>query len=113
MDEQSRVVYTWGDTIHNPSGATVGPDIVAHEEVHEQQQNGDPSGWWHKYMGNIYFRLAEEARAYQVQYRTYCKHVKDRNEQARYLLQIAGHLSSNVYGNMITQAEAVKLIANG
>ena len=38
------------------------------------------------------------------------QHYKDRNMQARYLNEIAGRLSSKMYGNLISRGEAMRAI---
>lgn len=103
-------IFTWGDTIYNPGGGELSPELQAHEAVHEKQQNGDPQAWWDRYMVDEPWRLEQELAAHKVEYRTYCKAHKDRNVQARFLVRIAQRLSSAMYGCIITAREASKLI---
>ena len=36
------VIFAWGDTIYNPQGVDIPPQLIAHEDVHGRRQNGDP-----------------------------------------------------------------------
>lgn len=105
------VIFTWGDTIHNPFGAHLTPELIHHEETHEmQQKNMTPEGWWAKFIIDTDFRFRQELEAYQRQYKFYCQSVKDRNAQARYLFIISRILASELYGNCVKQSEAQRLI---
>lgn len=104
----SDVVFTYGDTCHCKDGII--PDwLEAHESVHSRQQV-DPEAWWELYFNDPDFRLSQELEAYQVQYQWILKRIKDRNSQFRWLNKFATDLASPMYGNIITKAEALKLI---
>ncbi len=106
--DDSRTFYTYGDVIHNPAGIPISADLIAHEETHARQQNngGGPEVWWKSYFSDIEFRKKQEAEAYHNQYKFYCRQVKDRNAQAKYLHLIAGFMASPLYKLNIGSIEA-------
>jgi hypothetical protein len=104
------VIFTYGDVIFNPGSNMIDLALMAHEQTHSIQQDGKPEKWWERYLKDKEFRLSQELHAYQVQYRYYCKEVKDRNQRYRFLTKIAGDLSSELYGNIISKSEAIRLI---
>lgn len=95
------VLFAFGDTIFNPEGVEVSDALHAHEWVHGQRQMGDVEGWWRRYIADRDFRLTEELLAHKVEYDTLCEG-KPRNERRFYLRQIAGKLSSPLYGRLIS-----------
>lgn len=103
-------IYTFGDTVYNPHNAKVDEFLIAHETVHAMQQGEHPGEWWNDYFSDKDFRFKEELAAYRVQFRVFCSQIKDRNEQARYLIKLANDLSSLQYGGLCTQSTAFKLI---
>ena len=110
--DDSRVVYTYGNTLHNPGGTPVDECLEAHESLHAVQQAamGGPDKWWAEYFANKAFRYDQELHAYQVQYGRYCEKNHDRNARARYLWEIAKHLSSAMYGTDVSHSQAMKEI---
>lgn len=108
-----QVVYTYGDTLYNPSKAFISDHLMIHEEVHAKQQGNDPDDWWNKYIKDRSFRLDQELEAYRTQYQFICKHIKDRNKRMPFLWGIANTLSSPLYGNLVNKQKAIKLIQNG
>lgn len=106
-------IFTFGNSIFNPGGHTLSPDIIHHELVHVRQQKGsskDATLWWKKYFKDTTFRLEQEIEAYSAQYRFFCKYKKDRNLQSKFLMIVASHLSSPMYGDIISLQEAMKKI---
>lgn len=112
VSERFGVVYTWGDTIYNPSGVQLPKDLVAHEEVHMKQQADDPAGWWRRYIANAEFRLSQEVAAYQRQYKVFCEVQRDKNLRLRKLMTLSADLASPIYGFVITRDRAMREIAN-
>lgn len=102
-------IFTYGDTIYNPSGRPIPDYLLAHEATHFKQQI-DPAAWWDQYLKDKEFRFDQEAEAYANQYKFMCKKVKDRNMRFRILYELAGALSGPTYGNMTTQSEALNII---
>lgn len=111
--EGMKPVFAYGDILYCPHGGTgVDDALMEHEKTHARYQ--DDIGieeWWDRYLKDKQFRFDQELEAYQVQYRYYCKHVtKDRNRQARFLQFISEALASKMYGNIVTVAEARRLV---
>lgn len=59
-------VYTFGRTIYSPGSITA--DILAHEQVHRDQQGWFPLWWWIRYVLSREFRTQQEVDAYAEQY---------------------------------------------
>jgi hypothetical protein len=106
------VIFTYGNTIYNPNRGNIDLALMAHEQTHSIQQGDKVKEWWERYLKDKEFRLSQELQAYQVQYQYYCKAIKDRNQRYRFLNRLAGDLSSEIYGNIISRSEAIKQIAN-
>lgn len=99
------VIFTYGDTIYNPNNLPLPDDIIAHEQVHIEQQKGndaDAAKWWTKFLQDPQFRLEQELEAYAKQYNFICKH-KTQNRQIRFnvLKRYAEILSGGLYGNCV------------
>jgi len=103
-------IFAWNGIIYNPGGGYLTEWLVAHEQVHFLQQAGDPESWWAKYLDDIDFRLEQEIEAHRVEYRTFCKHNRDRNKRARFLFEISHRLASPMYGSALPHAKALKEI---
>jgi len=103
-------IFAYGDTIYNPSGAELSPDIIHHEKVHEKQQAGDPVDWWRKYLRDEDFRLDQELEAYAAQYKFICNNSKDRNHRQRMLHSFGKTLASPMYGGIVDFGQAVNKI---
>lgn len=106
-------VFTYGDVIYNPDNLPMSDHLIAHEEEHGRQQQHDEhvaSLWWKRVIADPAFRIDQEARAYGVQYAFICKRVKDRNKRVTYLLEMARMLAGEMYGNCVSQQEAMRLI---
>jgi hypothetical protein len=103
-------IFCWGDTIYNPDGEYIPPELIEHEKVHRKQQGRDIEGWWEKYFEDKEFRLEQEMEAHKVEYRTFCLRHKDRNSRAKYLLVISQRLASPMYGELLTVPEAARQI---
>src|SRR6267378_1571710 len=104
-------VYTYGDTIYNPTGNELDEHLIAHEVEHIRQQkiNG-VDNWWNAWIGSTFIRAAVELEAYRAQFRSYAKAHKDRNMQTWYARGLASDASGPMYGWMIGFQEAYKCI---
>lgn len=114
LEGHENVVFTYGDELYVPSGAKTKLDkpLLAHEEVHSRQQREiGIQWWWDRFLSEPTFRLSQELEAYREQY----KAMSGMTAQKRwgYLTHIATDLSSEIYGNVITFEEAVKVITEG
>lgn len=107
-----REVFAFGDTIYNPDGMFIPEWIVDHEKVHGLQQSGfeSPDAWWDLYLIDAQFRYTQELAAHREEYRSYCRHNKDRNARARYLDLVARKLAAPLYGSVVSFPEAKKEI---
>ena len=106
-------IFTFGDTIYNPSGVVIDDFLASHEQVHAIQQGNKPAIWWARYINDKNFRFDQELAAYRVQYRVMRDLVKDRNLLAKMLHAIASDLAGPMYGSMCGVNEAKKLIKEG
>ena len=104
------VVYTYGDTLYNPSGVDIPDHLMCHEETHTVQQGADPEAWWKRYMFDPLFRVAQEAEAYARQYDFICHSVRDRNQRNRILIDLSRSLASPIYGHVLTPSASYTLI---
>lgn len=109
LGEDKDAVFCYGDTIYNPNGRDITPDVEVHELVHSKQQGDNPESWYNFYINDPKFRLKQEVEAYGTQYLFIKKYVKGK------LLsfmkdKLAMALSSETYGNLVTYREAEKLI---
>lgn len=107
------VIFTYGDTIFNPSDAHINPQLKAHEAVHYQRQEateGGPAAWWERYIEDRLFRAEEEALAHRAEYRAFRSWTKDRNVVSRELHNIADRLASPLYGGVMSYTQARRFI---
>jgi hypothetical protein len=107
------VIFTWGDTIHNPSRIKITPELMVHEGVHSNRQGEEPEFWWIEYIANPEFRLAEEIPAHRAEYADVFSRVPTGRVTETALHRIAARLSSPLYGSMIDYYEARRLIEYG
>lgn len=104
------VIFTYGQTIFNPSRIKITPELMVHEEVHCRQQGSDPDTWWLDYIDNAEFRLREELEAHRAEY-AFMRAQLDGKAVSRALHLIASRLCSPMYGGMIDYDEAARRIA--
>lgn len=109
--EDTNAIYCYGDTIYNPHGKTITPDIEIHEQVHSKQQGDNPKLWYYNYITSGDFRLAQEIEAYGEQYKFVKPHLNAKlREWAKD--NMAKALSSKSYGNIISYRKAEQAIRN-
>lgn len=107
LGEHKGSIYTYGDTIYNPTGEEIPEDIIVHEQVHQKQQlrYSTSEFWWMKYCTDHDFRLDQELEAYSVQ----LNWIKERYNNKGYkeaLTEFAANLSSPMYKLQLTSHEA-------
>jgi len=106
----SGVVFTYGDTLFVPSGNTIPDHLMKHEETHQRQQAElGVETWWKMYFESPHFRLKQEVEAYRAQY-AYIKEYSNRQSRRQLLQKLAKDLSKAMYGNLVSKAEAKRLI---
>jgi hypothetical protein len=106
------VIFTFGETIYNPNNVKIGPELMAHEEVHRLRQTDDQdriTEWWLRYIDDWEFRLVEELPAHQAEFAE-CAKTYDGRALERMLHRIADRLSSPLYGSLIDYADARRRI---
>lgn len=103
-------MFCYGDTIHNPSKNPIDLALMVHEGTHQIQQDGKPKEWWGRYLKEPEFRFKQELEAYRTQYRVYEQTIKNRDQLALRVHNMAKDLSGAMYGNIISYPQAVKSI---
>ncbi len=111
-DFKKGIVFAYNGTIYCNEPDRISPDLMAHEETHlEQQKLYGADAWWLAYLNDPQFRLSQELEAYRNQYQYAVENYS--RPHRRYLLQtISRLLSSSLYGNLLSTAEAKNLIKN-
>lgn len=108
--EWGTICVAYDKDIYCGDKANLSADVILHESVHLERQEKDPDAWWTGYIRDKEFRLMEELIAYHAQYDYLKDVVKDRNVLAGYLWKLAGGLSGEMYGNVVSHSEARRLI---
>lgn len=107
---QRGVLFTYGQTLHNPAGRHLTAAFLRHEEVHADQQKViGADEWWDRYLKDTLFRYQQERTAHIVEY---MNALIDGNRADRRSARqaIAKRLSGPLYGHMITFSEAMKVL---
>lgn len=107
--ESHSVVFTHGDTLHNPHETDIRPDLMFHESVHARQQRNKPDEWWKRYMSDPEFRLAQEVEAYSEQYR-FLRSMLPSKKLKIALTHLALDLAGAGYGSLVDYQKAESLI---
>ena len=106
-ESTGKACFCFGDTVYNPFGINITPDIMEHEEVHSIRQGNFPEDWWKYYIADPEWRLNEEYMAFGAQYR-FMKNILPVSKQRHLLHGMARALTGPIYGALVTvpQAEA-------
>lgn len=115
------VLFAWGDTIFNPLGVSIPPELMAHEAVHGLRQALCPGGaesWWRRYIAEPEFRLLEEIPAHVDEFVSLCAQYRknwrsERNMRRTYASHVARRLAAPLYGRLISFADAKKALMAG
>ena len=92
------VLFAYSGAIYNPSGITVPPALIAHEQVHLGRQDINPDGWWDMYLKDSEFRYNEELLAHAAEFKVLrVDKSQDRNFGARLLISTALRLVAPLY----------------
>lgn len=107
-----RVVFAYGDVIHNPNGLRLDTWIVAHEEIHGRQQRGaSPDVWWDLYIESPAFRFRQELEAHRAEWVCWQgAHYHTRHARLAFISRLASRLSGPLYGGLVDHKEARRLI---
>jgi hypothetical protein len=84
------------------------PDcLIVHEKAHlRQQEEMGLKNWVNQYLSDANFRLKVEIEAYKEQ----LKSIHNNSKKRMWAQKCAKDLSSNLYGNIISYQEALRLI---
>jgi hypothetical protein len=116
------VIYAYAPFIYNPKGVILTPELLRHEVTHLYQQTPVWSSgesevntnavalWWEQYIDDPQFRLWQEIPAHQNEYLAHLDLKPNRHVRRALIKQIAKRLSGPLYGNLISLADAKKLI---
>jgi len=105
------VLFTYGDTIYNPTGLTISPALIAHECTHiVQQEEMGADAWWALYLKSVPFRFRNELDAYRLEHRMYNTY-NNRHFRKRYLRSCAERLSGPLYNHCCKRRLAETLVA--
>lgn len=108
------VIFCWGETIYNPKGIELGPELIAHERVHSERQGRERDSivdWWTRYIDDALFRYEEELLAHRAEYQHMRRETRDRNAKAGALDSVARKLAHPIYGGVTTYQKARRAIA--
>lgn len=105
------VLFAWGETIYNPTGCTITPELFAHEAVHgARQMEQGVEAWWKSYLADARFRVFEESLAHVAEYAAYVRRHANRRKRTAMLEAIAQRLCGPLYGNLLTFNQAVQIV---
>ncbi len=116
FDLKPGTIFAWGDTIYHPQGDKLPSWLIAHEQVHQRQQDGDPAKWWARYLTDPQWRFKQELEAHRVEFNVFCISpavLGNRNKKRGFLTHLARRLSSPMYGNIRTYQQCRALIKKG
>lgn len=98
-------IFAWDGIVY--TNFSLPDDLIVHEQTHHRQQEQyGLDNWLKQYLENPQFRLEMEIEAYKNQ--TAC--IRDRNLRFKLARECAKHLSSELYGNIISYRDALDLI---
>lgn len=100
-----KTVFAWDDKIY--ANYELPKHLLIHEKVHhKQQKNWGLENWRKLYLDDKVFRAMQEMEAYIVEIES----IKDRNQRHKHKIHCAKTISSDLYGNMITYEEAMRIL---
>lgn len=105
------ICIVWGDTCFSKND--IRDDLLAHEEVHvEQQKLMGPEIWWETYINDRTFRLNQEVEAYRAQIKFIKEHPGNSSRDLRrhVFRMLAKELAGSMYGNIISEKKALELL---
>lgn len=105
------VMFCYGDVIYAPGSPRDVPEhLMAHEKVHSVRQLDEGiDKWWQAYLRDPEYRLLEELLAHRAEYRYLTLH-GNRKERRAAAAFVGKRLAHPMYGRLINQAVAVRLI---
>lgn len=112
LDRYSKVFAITKDTIFAYDGDIYTNNelpnhLLIHENVHlRQQAEIGVNKWVDLFLTNVNFRIHQEVEAYLAQLAS----VKDRNDRHRLRIICARNLSSDLYGNIMSHSDAMRML---
>lgn len=101
------VIFSYGNTIYNPSNIAVTYELLAHEEVHGKRQIAiGVDTWWGFYLVSPQFRYDEELLAHRAEYQKLIEINPSRQSRRSNVKHVAKKLCSPLYGKMISPIKA-------
>ncbi len=68
------VIFAYAPYIFVPSGNSLPPELIAHEQVHIDRQTAmGVDAWWQRYLVDVEFRYLEELLAHRAEYQKLCE----------------------------------------
>ncbi len=105
FDVSDKTLFAWDNVIY--SHYPVSSDLIIHESTHHRQQDKYGLEEWLKYyLEDDKFRLKMEIEAYRNQLES----IKDRNQRAKLRIEVSKHISSKLYGEIISLEEALRVL---
>lgn len=105
FDVTDKTLFAYDHIIY--SNYPVSDDLLIHETTHHKQQDKYGLEEWLKYyLEDDKFRLKMEIEAYRKQLES----IQDRNQRAKLRMEVSKHLSSPLYGNIISYEEALRVL---
>ena len=101
----NQTVFAYDNTIF--ANHNLPPDILEHELVHIKRMADNPDKWIRQYLKSKQFRLAEEIIAFRFQINS----IKNREARNHCRQECANNLSDVLYDNLVSYAEAMKLLS--
>jgi hypothetical protein len=103
------IIMTYGDTVH--CKYKLKEPKITHESVHvDQQMKIGKEDWWSRYFEDDKFRLDQEVEAYRAEIKWIRHNVKGMDLKSRMIEKIVQDISSEMYGNMVSEKEALELL---
>jgi hypothetical protein len=109
-------IFAYGGTIYSPGSSSLPPELIAHEQVHfEQQAVIGVDQWWTRFLADPKFRLSQEIPAHKAEYRHMLRAATSRQQRrfvkSKGLKMLGKRLSAPMYGGIITTQTAMQEIA--
>ena len=99
-----RPIFAFSPYIYNPHCVEIGPELIAHEQVHITRQGALPATWWESYIADENFRLAEEILARVAEYLV-LTNASTRQQRRQVFNTMAKRLRAPLYGYKPTLSE--------
>ena len=111
VEWENGIIIAWDNKIHCSEDFPLAPQKIIHESKHLERQNEiGNDAWWRLYLESEQFRRNEEMIAYLAEANFIKKNIKNREISFFAIRDIAKSFSSDVYGNIISLEDALKIL---